>query len=131
MRQLQTFRKTLNSRYDAAAETIKDIVFEHYKHFIETSKEILSIINLIKFLKIYFILFFFLDLEREIYRLSTFLYEQKSLIENMMEMNGQEKKSTSNGSVNSVPTVSHNQLHLLMHKIDGVAVFLILVLFKH
>lgn len=115
-------------RYNSAAETIKDIVFEHYKNFIDTSKEILSIISLFKTSKANFNV---LDLEREIYRLSTFLSEQKSLIENMMEMNGQEKKSTSSGSVYNVSTISHNQIHSLMHKMDGVAVFFINFIFKH
>uniref|UniRef100_A0A915CY08 Exocyst component Exo84 C-terminal domain-containing protein n=1 Tax=Ditylenchus dipsaci TaxID=166011 RepID=A0A915CY08_9BILA len=104
-KKLQSLRQTLNARNNQASETIKDIVFEHYKHFIETSKEISN-------------------LEREIYQLSTLLSEQKGLIENMMEMSGQDKKSSCNGSVHSSTSTAHNQLHSLMTKMDGVATIL-------
>lgn len=39
-RRLQAYRASLQSKNNTAAEAIKDVVFEHYKQFIETSKEI-------------------------------------------------------------------------------------------
>ncbi|KAL3107658.1 hypothetical protein niasHT_018856 [Heterodera trifolii] len=39
-RSLQNLRQTLAARSNSTAETIKDVVFDHYKQFIDTSKEI-------------------------------------------------------------------------------------------
>lgn len=66
--------------------------------------------------------FFIIDLERDIYQLSTHLMDQKNLIESMMEKIGHEKelsqKQTSSSSIiNSV----QNPLQILMQKLDGVA----------
>lgn len=41
-KKLHFLRNALNARNNVVSENIKDIVFEHYKHFIETSKEISS-----------------------------------------------------------------------------------------
>jgi hypothetical protein len=124
-KRLQSLRNTLTTRNNLAAETIKDIVFEHYKHFIETSKEISSITFSEHFLLVKSHRPNFcdlLDLEREIYQLSTLLSDQKNVIESLMEMSGQDKKSSSNASVHSGTSSSQSQLHSLMGKMDGVAV---------
>lgn len=42
-KKLQTLRQTLTARSNITADHIKDIVFDHYKQFIDTSKEISSI----------------------------------------------------------------------------------------
>lgn len=62
------------------------------------------------------------DLEREIYQLSTLLLEQKNIIEKLMEMNGQEKKSFDNSSNGHTTIMSSNHLPNLLHKLDGFAV---------
>jgi hypothetical protein len=41
-RKLQILRKSLTARSNVAADQIKDIVFDHYRQFIDTSKEISS-----------------------------------------------------------------------------------------
>lgn len=40
VKKLQTLRSYLNSSSKKASEQIKDIVFDHYRQFIDTSKEI-------------------------------------------------------------------------------------------
>ncbi|KAL3084942.1 hypothetical protein niasHS_010011 [Heterodera schachtii] len=104
-RSLQNLRQTLAARSNSTAETIKDVVFDHYKQFIDTSKEISK-------------------LERDIYQLSSLLNEQKNLIENLMEMSGHDKRSscsTSLYSSSSGVNQQNQQLQIVMQKMDGVA----------
>ncbi|KAI3409981.1 hypothetical protein GPALN_006347 [Globodera pallida] len=104
-RALQNLRQTLAARSNSTAETIKDVVFDHYKQFIDTSKEISK-------------------LERDIYQLSTLLTEQKNLIENLMDMSGHEKRSCCSASLyssGSGVTQQNQQLQTVMQKMDGVA----------
>uniref|UniRef100_A0A914HD47 Exocyst component Exo84 C-terminal domain-containing protein n=1 Tax=Globodera rostochiensis TaxID=31243 RepID=A0A914HD47_GLORO len=104
-RSLQNLRQTLAARSNSTAETIKDVVFDHYKQFIDTSKEISK-------------------LERDIYQLSTLLTEQKNLIENLMDMSGHEKRSSCSASLyssGSGVTQQNQQLQTVMQKMDGVA----------
>uniref|UniRef100_A0A914E4H4 Exocyst component Exo84 C-terminal domain-containing protein n=1 Tax=Acrobeloides nanus TaxID=290746 RepID=A0A914E4H4_9BILA len=104
-RRLQNYRANLQTKNNTASEAIKDVVFDHYRQFIETSKEISH-------------------LEREIYQLSSLLSEQKNLIENLMEMNGQEKRSSGSTSTQSGGNIAHHSTQTLLQKMDGVASFL-------
>ncbi len=60
------------------------------------------------------------DLENEIYQLSFLLGEQKSLIEQMLDLTGQTHVATNNNNQGK----SHAAITLqnLIHKIDGIAV---------
>lgn len=104
-RKLQILRKSLTARSNVAADQIKDIVFDHYRQFIDTSKEISN-------------------LEREIYQLSALLSDQKNLIEGLMEMSGMEKRSSCSTSISAGSGLQNQQSHhlqLLMNKLDGIA----------
>lgn len=104
-KRLQALRQALTTRSNHTADQIKDIVFDHYRQFIDTSKEITN-------------------LEKDIYQLSALLTNQKNLIENLMEMSGLEKRSSCSNSI-STNSGLHNQqnyqLQTLMNKLDGVA----------
>ena len=66
-----------------------------------------------------------LDLERDIFQLSSLLTEQKNLIENLMEMAGLEKRSTcstSNSASSGIQNQQNYQIQILMNKLDGIAV---------
>ncbi|KAK0422869.1 hypothetical protein QR680_007836 [Steinernema hermaphroditum] len=103
-RHLQTLRTWANSIKTSAAEEMKEMIFDNYKQFIESSKEITH-------------------LEREIYQLSSLLADQKMLIENLKEMCGDERTSNASvplqgGLANSTP------MQTLLQKLDGVATVL-------
>ncbi|KAI6222041.1 Exocyst complex component 8 [Aphelenchoides besseyi] len=102
LRKLQSLRSQLNTSSNAASEQIKDIVFDHYKQFIDTSKEISS-------------------LEREIYELSSLLTDQKSVLEGLMEMCGQDRRSSCSVSIHSAGNVQQTPLQSLVHRVEGVA----------
>uniref|UniRef100_A0AC34QX89 Exocyst component Exo84 C-terminal domain-containing protein n=1 Tax=Panagrolaimus sp. JU765 TaxID=591449 RepID=A0AC34QX89_9BILA len=101
VKKLQQLRTALGTKNASSSEAIKDIVFERYRQFIDTSKEVSN-------------------LEREIYQLSTFLMDQKQLIENLMEKVGSQKRQTKNQSTSSVGHPVQNPLQVLMQKMDGV-----------
>lgn len=148
-RSLQNLRQTLAARSNSTAETIKDVVFDHYKQFIDTSKEISSrtwggggnsdeipgglsnfenhanLKGIARLLELLFVS----ELERDIYQLSSLLNEQKNLIENLMEMSGHDKRSscsTSLYSSSSGVNQQNQQLQIVMQKMDGVAVIAII-----
>ncbi|KAI6234482.1 Exocyst complex component 8 [Aphelenchoides fujianensis] len=102
LRKLQSLRSHLNASSNAASEQIKDIVFDHYKQFIDTSKEISS-------------------LEREIYELSSLLSDQKNVLEGLMEMCGQDRRSSCSVSIHSAGNVQQSPLQSLVHRVEGVA----------
>lgn len=103
VRKLQTLRSNLNSSSTQASEQIKDIVFDHYRQFIDTSKEISG-------------------LEREISELSTLLSDQKNTIEGLMELCGQDRRSSCSVSIHSTGNSQQNPLQSLIHKVEGIAV---------
>lgn len=108
VRKLQTLRSELNSLSAQASENIKNIVFDHYKQFIDTSKEIAG-------------------LEREIYDLSTLLSDQKNVLEDLMELCGQDRRSSCNVSIHSAGNAQQNPLQSLIHKVEGIAVSLFII----
>lgn len=63
----------------------------------------------------------FLDLEREIYELSSLLSDQKLLIENLMQMNGDDHSSVCTSSSHNT-SITSNHINALMQKMDGIAV---------
>uniref|UniRef100_A0AC34FT56 Uncharacterized protein n=1 Tax=Panagrolaimus sp. ES5 TaxID=591445 RepID=A0AC34FT56_9BILA len=99
---LQKLRGSLTAKDATSSEAIKDIVFERYRQFIDTSKEVSQ-------------------LEREIYQLSTLLTDQKHIIELMMDKVENEKRSTTISASNSSTNSSQNLLQSLMQKMDGIA----------
>ncbi|TKR95549.1 hypothetical protein L596_009701 [Steinernema carpocapsae] len=105
-RHLQSIRTWGNSIKNSSAEEMKEMIFDNYKQFIESSKEITH-------------------LEREIYQLSSLLADQKMLIENLKEMCGDER--TSNASVplyngpGGVGLANSTPMQTLLQKLDGVA----------
>ncbi|CAD5208560.1 unnamed protein product [Bursaphelenchus xylophilus] len=102
VKKLHKLKSKLNAESNTASEQVKDIIFDHYRQFIDTSKEVAS-------------------LEREIYELSTLLTDQKALIENLMDLCGQEKGSICSVSLHSGNNNQQNPLQLLMHKVEGIA----------
>uniref|UniRef100_A0A7E4USQ0 Exo84_C domain-containing protein n=1 Tax=Panagrellus redivivus TaxID=6233 RepID=A0A7E4USQ0_PANRE len=105
VRKLQQLRGSLSVKNASSSEAIKDIVFERYRQFIDTSKEVSH-------------------LEREIYQLSSLLGDQKTLIENMMGRVGHAKREVVGGGPSSAVAAAnqpHNPLQVLMQKMDGVA----------
>ncbi|KAI6174863.1 Exocyst complex component 8 [Aphelenchoides bicaudatus] len=102
VRKLQGLRSHLNASSVQASEQIKDIVFDHYRQFIDTSKEITG-------------------LEREIYELSTLLSDQKNVIEGLMELCGQDRRSSCSVSIHSAGNSQQNPLQSLIHKVEGIA----------
>lgn len=104
-RRLNNLRQSLTARSNNAADQIKDIVFDHYKQFIDTSKEISK-------------------LEKEIYQLSTLLTDQRHLLEGLMEMSGLEKRSSCSASLTTNSGLSSQQTHqlqTLMNRMDDIA----------
>uniref|UniRef100_A0A0N4Z8P5 Exo84_C domain-containing protein n=1 Tax=Parastrongyloides trichosuri TaxID=131310 RepID=A0A0N4Z8P5_PARTI len=101
-KKLQQFRQQLQAIDNESAEAIRKIVFANYKEFIDTSKEIAV-------------------LERETYNLSTLLNDQKRLIENLMEHNGQDKMSTRSVSMHTLSNNQNNLVQIISQKMDGVA----------
>ncbi|CAD5206066.1 unnamed protein product [Bursaphelenchus okinawaensis] len=99
---LHVLKSKLTAESNTASEQIKDIIFDHYRQFIDTSKEVSS-------------------LEKEIYELSTLLTDQKALIENLMDLCGQEKGSVCSVSLHSAGNNQSNSLQTLMHKVEGIA----------
>uniref|UniRef100_A0A914XW95 Exocyst component Exo84 C-terminal domain-containing protein n=1 Tax=Panagrolaimus superbus TaxID=310955 RepID=A0A914XW95_9BILA len=99
---LQKLRNSLTAKDATSSEAIKDIVFERYRQFIDTSKEVSQ-------------------LEREIYQLSTLLTDQKRNIESMMDKVENEKRTTTISANNSSTNSSQNLLQALMQKMDGIA----------
>ena len=63
----------------------------------------------------------FTELEREIYELSTFLVDQKNLIDSLMDKVEHEKRTTTVASNASSATSSQSLLQSLMQKMDGIA----------
>uniref|UniRef100_A0A915N0A6 Exocyst complex component 8 n=1 Tax=Meloidogyne javanica TaxID=6303 RepID=A0A915N0A6_MELJA len=104
-KKLHNLRQSLTARSNNAADQIKDIVFDHYKQFIDTSKEISK-------------------LEKEIYQLSTLLTDQRHLLEGLMEMTGLEKRSSCSASLTTSSGLSSQQTHqlqILMNRMDDIA----------
>uniref|UniRef100_A0A914LFH2 Exocyst complex component 8 n=1 Tax=Meloidogyne incognita TaxID=6306 RepID=A0A914LFH2_MELIC len=104
-KKLHNLRQSLTARSNNAADQIKDIVFDHYKQFIDTSKEISK-------------------LEKEIYQLSTLLTDQRHLLEGLMEMTGLEKRSSCSASLTASSGLSSQQTHqlqILMNRMDDIA----------
>uniref|UniRef100_A0AC35FNL0 Exocyst component Exo84 C-terminal domain-containing protein n=1 Tax=Panagrolaimus sp. PS1159 TaxID=55785 RepID=A0AC35FNL0_9BILA len=99
---LQKLRRSLTAKDATSSEAIKDIVFERYRQFIDTSKEVSQ-------------------LEREIYQLSTLLTDQKNLIESLMDKVEHGKRTTTTATNNSSTNSSQNILQSLMQKMDGIA----------
>lgn len=62
----------------------------------------------------------FLDLEREIYELSSLLSDQRMLIETLMQMTGEDRSSLGTASLHT--SFSVNPMNVLMQKMDGIAV---------
>jgi hypothetical protein len=63
-----------------------------------------------------------LGLEREIYELSSLLTDQKNVLENLMEICGQDKRSSCSVSIHSgAGNAQQNSLQGLIHKVEGVA----------
>ncbi|VDN59892.1 unnamed protein product [Dracunculus medinensis] len=98
---LQSLRTKLNAISSQSAESMKKNVFLNYKQFINTSKEISH-------------------LEREIYELSSLLSDQKLLIENLMQMNGDDHSSVCTSSSHNT-SITSNHINALMQKMDGIA----------
>lgn len=63
----------------------------------------------------------FLDLEREIYELSSLLSDQRMLIETLMQMTGEDRSSIGTASLHT-SSFSVNPMNVLMQKMDGIAV---------
>jgi hypothetical protein len=104
-KRLHKLRQSLTNRSNNAADQIKDIVFDHYKQFIDTSKEISK-------------------LEKEIYQLSTLLTDQRHLLEGLMQMTGLDKRSSCSASLTTSSGLSSQQSHqlqTLMNRMDDIA----------
>ncbi|CAI4226648.1 unnamed protein product [Auanema sp. JU1783] len=100
-RDLKNLRSEMNAISTATQDVLKNSVFENYQQFIDTSKEISH-------------------LEREVYQLSSLLMDQKQLIENLIQMNSDDK--TSLHTVSSQSAVGgNNPIQLLMQRMDGIA----------
>ncbi|CAJ0594021.1 unnamed protein product [Cylicocyclus nassatus] len=102
---LQKLRTEMNAINNASQEMLKQNVFQNYQQFIDASKEISH-------------------LEQEIYQLSSLLLDQKQLIENLMQMTGDDKSSVQTASSHSASVASVTPIQVLMQKMDGIAVIL-------
>ncbi|KAL6731999.1 hypothetical protein Aduo_002808 [Ancylostoma duodenale] len=101
-KKLQALRTEMNAINHASQELLKNNVFQNYQQFIDASKEISH-------------------LEQEIYQLSSLLLDQKQLIENLMQMTGDDKSSVQTASSHSASAASITPIQVLMQKMDGVA----------
>ncbi|EYC25631.1 hypothetical protein Y032_0011g1307 [Ancylostoma ceylanicum] len=101
-KKLQVLRTEMNAINHASQELLKNNVFQNYQQFIDASKEISH-------------------LEQEIYQLSSLLLDQKQLIENLMQMTGDDKSSVQTASSHSASAASITPIQVLMQKMDGVA----------
>uniref|UniRef100_A0A0K0DDU7 Exocyst complex component 8 n=1 Tax=Angiostrongylus cantonensis TaxID=6313 RepID=A0A0K0DDU7_ANGCA len=101
-KKLQTLRSEMNALNRASQEMLKNNVFQNYQQFIDASKEISY-------------------LEQEIYQLSSLLLDQKLLIENLMQMTGDDKSSLQTVSSHSTPVSAVTPIQVLMQKMDGIA----------
>ncbi|WKX92217.1 hypothetical protein Q1695_010332 [Nippostrongylus brasiliensis] len=101
-KKLQALRTEMNAINHASQEMLKNNVFQNYQQFIDASKEISH-------------------LEQEIYQLSSLLLDQKQLIENLMQMTGDDKSSVQTASSHSATVASTTPIQVLMQKMDGIA----------
>ncbi|KJH41445.1 Vps51/Vps67, partial [Dictyocaulus viviparus] len=101
-KKLQALRSDMSSLNRASQETLKNNVFQNYQQFIDASKEISH-------------------LEQEIYQLSSLLLDQKMLIENLMQMTGDDKLSVQTVSSHSTSATAIAPIQVLMQKMDGIA----------
>ncbi|CAJ0962631.1 unnamed protein product, partial [Mesorhabditis belari] len=100
-RQLKQLRSEMSAVNHEAQESLKNNVFKDYHQFIEASREISH-------------------LEREIYQIGSMLAEQKTLLENLLGMAGDDRSSLH--TVSSSTTATHqNPVQLLMQRMDGIA----------
>lgn len=104
-KKLQALRTEMNAINHASQEMLKNNVFQNYQQFIDASKEISH-------------------LEQEIYQLSSLLLDQKQLIENLMQMTGDDKSSVQTVSSHSASIASVTPIQVLMQKMDGIAAIL-------
>ncbi|KHJ86683.1 Vps51/Vps67 [Oesophagostomum dentatum] len=105
-KKLQALRSEMNAINHASQDMLKHNVFQNYQQFIDASKEISH-------------------LEQEIYQLSSLLLDQKQLIENLMQMTGDDKSSVQTASSHSASVASITPIQVLMQKMDGIAVNLL------
>ncbi|KAK6730258.1 hypothetical protein RB195_006991 [Necator americanus] len=101
-KKLQALRSEMNTINHASQEMLKHNVFQNYQQFIDASKEISH-------------------LEEEIYQLSSLLLDQKQLIENLMQMTGDDKSSVQTASSHSASAATATPIQVLMQKMDGIA----------
>ncbi|KAJ1373218.1 hypothetical protein KIN20_035571 [Parelaphostrongylus tenuis] len=99
---LQTLRSEMSALNRASQEMLKNNVFQNYQQFIDASKEISR-------------------LEQEIYQLSSLLLDQKLLIENLMQMTGDDKSSLQTVSSHSASVSAVAPIQVLMQKMEGIA----------
>ncbi|VDK45121.1 unnamed protein product [Anisakis simplex] len=99
---LHTLRSKLHTLNVQCSDSIKKNVFLNYQQFIDTSKEISH-------------------LEREIYELSSLLCDQRLLIENLMQMSGEDRSSICTSSSVHTSNATINPINVLMQKMDGIA----------
>ncbi|XGW23558.1 hypothetical protein V3C99_005633, partial [Haemonchus contortus] len=101
-KKLHALRTEMNAMNHASQEMLKNNVFQNYQQFIDASKEISH-------------------LEQEIYQLSSLLLDQKQLIENLMQMTGDDKSSIQTASSHTASITSITPIQVLMQKMDGIA----------
>uniref|UniRef100_A0AC35TYL8 Exocyst complex component 8 n=1 Tax=Rhabditophanes sp. KR3021 TaxID=114890 RepID=A0AC35TYL8_9BILA len=101
-KKLQQFRNKLQAIDDDSVDAIREIVFENYKEFIDTAKEISY-------------------LEREIYHMTSLMTDQKKHIENLMDSIGQDRLSNRSASTNNLNSNQNSIVQLILQKLDGAA----------